>query len=110
MAATTAKTRDLNRAVPPGLAIRLLPPAIDRRLLTGQGEISGRTPAWSRALRYNRSPARARRGGLSCEDRIPRDSATAHRPFTLAPTKTSFGRRRWGLDCRRPSFGKDVFS
>ena len=49
-------------------------------------------------------------GGLSSEDRIPRASAEANRPFILAPTKMSSGRFRWALDCRRPSFGKIVFS
>ena len=49
-------------------------------------------------------------GGLSLEGRIPRESAKANRPLTLAPTKMSFGRQLWGLDCRLPSFGKDVSS
>ena len=44
------------------------------------------------------------------EDRIPRDSVEANRPFTLAPAKTSCGRRLLGQDCRRPSFGGNVFS
>jgi hypothetical protein len=35
MAATTAKTRDLNRTTPPDLVIGLLPALLDRRLLTG---------------------------------------------------------------------------
>ena len=30
--------------------------------------------------------------------------------FNSAPTKTSSGRLLWGLDCRRPSSGKDASS
>ena len=34
----------------------------------------------------------------------------ANLPFTLVLTKIFVGRLLWGLDCRRPSFGMDVFS
>jgi hypothetical protein len=40
MAATIAKTRDLNRTAPPDLANRLLPPLMDRRLLTDHGTLT----------------------------------------------------------------------
>ena len=36
-------------------------------------------------------------------------SVKAERLFTLAPTKRFFGQLLWGLDCRRPAFGRDVF-
>ena len=66
------------------------------------------------AFRRRASVARrrraARRGGPNSEDRMPRASATANRPFTSAPTRMSSGKLRWGLDCRHLSCGTTVFS